>query len=507
MAKVYLPLGSQTAHGKFLGIIVYKGTSVQLYDVPTDPRTDAQIDVRHFFADVTKVYRALGLWGRAAAKSSFGPRWFSLIYKRLAQDGRAIIAPWVVQWDALTEPQRQEWRDASPYVATWSDPGFIFYLCVWGLCTYFLATVSTTWELTLGMYGVYDGQADWWARDLSGVVGAGDSDQDTAGVVLDGDWEVLTDAGAWGGNYGRSISPTISHARFYFIGSAFQVFYVKDVGLGTMQILSDFDNVFISLLAVSPEFGNSWQSGAGEYGLHFVELNTNITGAQIAFDRLYITGKQPRRIVAEKFGTAEFIFPAGLVMPYAGPFAPAGWLTCDGRSLERTAYPTLFGVIDTLYGSADGTHFNLPDLRGRVVMGLGDGVGAGASGNGKPDGDPLTGRGLADWLGAEMHTLTVAEMPEHTHTQNAHTHTQNAHNHTQDPHRHTYGVNIAAGSNLGAPSAVATQTGVNTSLTTATNQPATAVNQDATAVNQNAGSGDGFEHITPALVLNYIIKT
>lgn len=48
-----------------------------------------------------------------------------------------------------------------------------------------------------------------------------------------------------------------------------------------------------------------------------------------------------------------------------------GWLICDGRSLVRASYADLFTVVGTTYGAADGTHFNLPDLRGRTLVGLG----------------------------------------------------------------------------------------------------------------------------------------
>jgi microcystin-dependent protein len=61
--------------------------------------------------------------------------------------------------------------------------------------------------------------------------------------------------------------------------------------------------------------------------------------------------------------------PPGVVDDFAGAVAPDGWLLCDGASYLRSAYPDLFAVIGTTYGAADGTHFNVPDLRGRVVVG------------------------------------------------------------------------------------------------------------------------------------------
>ena len=62
--------------------------------------------------------------------------------------------------------------------------------------------------------------------------------------------------------------------------------------------------------------------------------------------------------------------PVGSVVLWPAPAPPTDWLTCDGSSLLRSAFPTLFAVLGTTYGAADGTHFNVPDYRGRVPVGL-----------------------------------------------------------------------------------------------------------------------------------------
>jgi microcystin-dependent protein len=62
--------------------------------------------------------------------------------------------------------------------------------------------------------------------------------------------------------------------------------------------------------------------------------------------------------------------PPGMVVDYAGATPPPGWLLCDGASYLRADYPDLFTAIGTAYGSADGTHFNVPDCRGRVTAGF-----------------------------------------------------------------------------------------------------------------------------------------
>lgn len=108
---------------------------------------------------------------------------------------------------------------------------------------------------------------------------------------------------------------------------------------------------------------------------------------------------------------ATTIIPTGTIVSFAGSAAPANWAMCDGSSqLRAGTYAALFAVIGTTYGSVDGTHFNLPDLRGRVAVGL-DNMGGSDAGR----------LGVANTLGGsggeENHTLTIAEMPAHTHPQ------------------------------------------------------------------------------------------
>ena len=99
------------------------------------------------------------------------------------------------------------------------------------------------------------------------------------------------------------------------------------------------------------------------------------------------------------------IIPAGIgPLPYAGGTAPTGWLWCQGQAVSRTTYAALFTAIGTTWGAGDGSStFNVPDPRGRAVIGEGSGAG-------------LTVRTLGATTGAENHTLTVGELPPHTHT-------------------------------------------------------------------------------------------
>jgi microcystin-dependent protein len=161
--------------------------------------------------------------------------------------------------------------------------------------------------------------------------------------------------------------------------------------------------------------------------------------------------------------------PPGAVMAFAGTAAPTGWLLCNGNAVSRTTYATLFAAIGTTYGAGDGsTTFNLPDLLGRTIIGAGQGA-------------SLSNRTLAQKMGAETHTLSVSEMPSHTHGIN-------------DPgHSHTYARTVS-GSSFGDNS---------TNQTTAT----TATSSSTTGITiQSAGGGAPHNNMQPSLVLNYIIK-
>ena len=97
--------------------------------------------------------------------------------------------------------------------------------------------------------------------------------------------------------------------------------------------------------------------------------------------------------------------PSGVFMPYGGSSAPAGWLLCDGSAVSRTTYADLFSAIGTLYGVGDSsTTFNVPVMMGRVPVGL-DAANVNLA----------AADALGETGGEENHTLTIAEMPAHSH--------------------------------------------------------------------------------------------
>lgn len=94
--------------------------------------------------------------------------------------------------------------------------------------------------------------------------------------------------------------------------------------------------------------------------------------------------------------------PVGTMIPYGSSETPDNWLSCNGQAVSRTTYKHLFEVIGTSYGAGDGsTTFNLPDKRGRVSVGY--------------DPDQAMFNKVGAHVGANTHTLTVEEMPSHSH--------------------------------------------------------------------------------------------
>ncbi len=145
--------------------------------------------------------------------------------------------------------------------------------------------------------------------------------------------------------------------------------------------------------------------------------------------------------------------PTGTVFAFGGATAPNGYLICNGSAVSRATYSDLYAIVGTFYGVGDGsTTFNLPDLRGRVIVGVGEGTG-------------LTNRNIGSTGGAETHQLTVNQLPSHSH-----------------------GISVSA-SDSGSTTTVDGASGT-----------------DATIQTANEGGNEAHNNMQPYQALNYIIK-
>jgi microcystin-dependent protein len=104
-----------------------------------------------------------------------------------------------------------------------------------------------------------------------------------------------------------------------------------------------------------------------------------------------------------------------MLVPY--DFCPRGWSEARGQLLPISQYTALFSLLGTTYGGDGRTTFGLPDLRGRIPVGVGDGPG-------------LNEVRLGEKGGSNTRTLTVSNLPSHNHMLRASTEMPNSDNPT-----------------------------------------------------------------------------
>lgn len=154
------------------------------------------------------------------------------------------------------------------------------------------------------------------------------------------------------------------------------------------------------------------------------------------------------------FGVQGGLMPAGSITAYATTTAPEGWLACDGSEISSTTFSALFDVIGYSYGGSPGGDFNLPNLNGRNIIGYGSAT--------------TTIDTMGETGGQDVHVLSIAELPAHTHT-------------------------IAYNNNDGGSSS-------------GTNLQSTSVSDNAAKTSSSVGSGTAHNVLDPFIVLRYIIK-
>ena len=160
----------------------------------------------------------------------------------------------------------------------------------------------------------------------------------------------------------------------------------------------------------------------------------------------------------------------GEIRIFAGNFPPNGWMFCEGQTLPISENETLFQLIGTTYGGDGESTFNLPNMASRVAIHMGT----------APNGVTYQ---LGEMAGTEQETLTVQQIPGHTHTPLATT---------------TGQVALPTGGVLAT--AQSTQTGVRVYSSQAPD-----VQMNANSVTP-AGGSQPHENCQPFLCLNYIIS-
>jgi len=182
----------------------------------------------------------------------------------------------------------------------------------------------------------------------------------------------------------------------------------------------------------------------------------------------------------------------GEIKMFAGNFAPRGYLFCHGQLLSISSNTALFSLLGTNYGGDGRTTFGLPDLRGRVAMGQGDGPG-------------LSRNSLGQKIGAELTTLNNLNLPSHSHTATVTTNTNNKILISKDPAIREIPLegDIHAQANFG-PGLSTTNVKTYGPATNTVNGQSTTTTAPTININ-NTGGQQPFNIIQPSSVINYII--
>lgn len=138
---------------------------------------------------------------------------------------------------------------------------------------------------------------------------------------------------------------------------------------------------FVTNLSSNNFFGPAVDKGVslgnGEYRwLNAYLTNLNVSGGSTSVPTP--SSDDNSTAVATTAWVKDYICPAGTVVAFAGSTIPAGWLLCDGSIVNKSDYPDLFNAIETTYGTGETTYgtgngsttFNLPNLSGKVAIGV-----------------------------------------------------------------------------------------------------------------------------------------
>lgn len=272
-----------------------------------------------------------------------------------------------------------------------------------------------------------------------------------------------------------------------------------------------------------------------------VNVSFLITGFLIPIFLFGIFGLSMQKGSADTAKTVGSFDAAGTIESYSGSVIPSGYLLCDGRAVSRTTYATLFQAIGTTYGAGDGsTTFNLPNLSERVPVGKSSKYVLGSKG------------------GSATNTLTVANLPAHSHTLSAkgtvssvftgssvttssngsHTHTYSGTTSSAGSHSHTtyhrgyynmnrtwegdsfkmsyyekmtedaeekFGYTDTTGAHTHTYSGTTSSSGGHTHTLSAKGTVSSTFT-GSSVTTSSTGSGTSFSNMQPYVVMNYIIK-
>jgi len=185
----------------------------------------------------------------------------------------------------------------------------------------------------------------------------------------------------------------------------------------------------------------------------------------------------------------------GEVRHFAGNFEPRSWNFCRGQQMSIANYTALYALIGTTYGGDGMTTFNLPDFRGRVALGTGQGPG-------------LTNVVIGAISGTEQVTLIQTNLPAHNHAVTTTPInpglTVSVNSAQASTHTPTAGMSIASAGYMASGSFVE-NLGFNTATPAVALNPGTVDMSSLTVNNSTAGGSGPHNNMQPYLAVNFII--
>jgi microcystin-dependent protein len=300
--------------------------------------------------------------------------------------------------------------------------------------------------------------------------------------------------------------------------------------VSSYQVFDTLAHMDGAMIAFTPHTGNSSPVTLNVDGLGAKPLRTApsqelavgtlVTGTPYAATYYNSTGEW---ILRGSFAGADV--PLGVALPFFCSTLPgSNFVLPSGQAISRTTYAVLFALMGTTYGAGDGsTTFNIPDLRGYVLAGKDDMNGSAAN-RITSGGSGIAGTTLGAVGGAEIVTLSAAQIPAHTHSVSGTTDVEGqAHSHNYSgttagqsaDHTHTFSSPLVAGagtfagggSNFGG---VASTGGTSNDHTHNYSGTTAAENQNHThtfsATSSSVGSSGAHTNMPPTRICNFIMR-
>jgi len=290
MATVILPLGYPLVSGAEDDVIIYQGNVARMYQIPTDPRTDAQLNQRRQLYDVSKMSKSAGVRAKSAFKSSFGSRWSTIIYQFFKLDYDSSWTDAQDSWAAGSAAQRAAWDAAAPFQATYNEPGLIFFGLVRVIYSAMIGEGLETFDLQFYSMDQSSSAATWWALTLAGILQKIKVDDTDPHVVYAGGWSTALDAGCFGGSLHYTVIGQNGYGQLDFVGRRVVVGLRYSPQGGEIHITVDQqDEEIFSQNTLAVVYQRSWSSELYVKGLHRLKI-WNEVEEQIEIDWFNIFG-------------------------------------------------------------------------------------------------------------------------------------------------------------------------------------------------------------------------